>query len=280
MLGFCVINCLPPAAPEEFVVRTPNGSWKWKPIDGFEENKKAMLEGKVAETYYLTAQLPKDANSAQKDATLDELTPLLLAVSYALGLSVTVVRSIQSSECMIISPSSHWPRQRAMGEGSPIVFDVQQLTSLAEQFVEGWPSLGQQEKARLLIHHWIDALACWSLEDLYLSAMTLLEIIRATEEKRQNKTKTFCTSIDNAVARFGIAKLPKDVRDMRNDLIHDGHLSASHFPGKSVMECAQVAVQAMNWIDEYLFAALKLGAITKPRFGPMSFAQLNSFSVD
>jgi hypothetical protein len=45
-----------------------------------------------------------------------------------------------------------------------------------ERFLAAWPNAGQNKKAYLLVHHWLDALACWSLEDLYLLPPELAEL--------------------------------------------------------------------------------------------------------
>jgi SAM-dependent methyltransferase len=75
-----------------------------------------------------------------------------------------------------------------MGLGSPSTRTADEFRNLLEAFLRAWPTNGQTEKALLLIHHWLDALACWSLEDLYLSTTTLLQVISATEADRQGKS--------------------------------------------------------------------------------------------
>ena len=56
------------------------------------------------------------ANGAEAiDEACDEITPIVLGASFLTGLSVTVKHSTDFSECAIAQPTSHWPRERAMG---------------------------------------------------------------------------------------------------------------------------------------------------------------------
>src|SRR5260221_2867954 len=131
--------------------------------------------GPCRKPYLLEIHVPV-VPAAASEAAFEELTPILLGASYATGLTVTIKESSMGSEIKIVRPTDHWPRDRAMGIGSPVVSSADEFRDIIERFVRGWPGAGQTEKARLLIHHWLDALACWSLEDLYLSATTLSHI--------------------------------------------------------------------------------------------------------
>jgi hypothetical protein len=220
-----------------------------------------------------------DDGAGACDAAFDEITPILLASSYALGLSVTIKRSTPASDIMIMQPSDHWPRERAMGTGIPAVATDQELKTFIGNFVNSWATLGQSEKALLLVHHWLDALACWSFEDIYLSATTIQQIIVATEENRIATNLTFLNGVTSASNTFGIAPLSDDFKNMRNDLIHDGQLSGSRFPNKTKNECAEVAADVFNWIDAYMHAALNLDPQAQNHFSKNDFMALNSYSL-
>ncbi len=66
---------------------------------------------------------------------------------------------------------------------------------------------------------------------------------------------------------------------MRNDLVHEGTLSGTKFPGKDAAACGIAAAEALDWIDGYIFSALQLGSPPSPRFAPVGFLRTNSFSL-
>ena len=195
MLSFYVTNLLIPGDPDELTITTPAGPWILAKTPNFVTTKAAIAGATsarpqhlpVGETYLLENQIGMDLGAAAVDQAFDEITPILLAASYATGMSVTIDRSTIGSSISILQPSDHWPRARALGSGSYAIGKPDEFSRLIEAFVQAWPTTGQAEKARLLVHHWLDALACWSMEDLYLSATTLLQIIVATEAQKQGK---------------------------------------------------------------------------------------------
>ena len=67
---------------------------------------------------------------------------------------------------------------------------------------------------------------------------------------------------------------------MRNELIHDGQRIGHRFRGPDKAACAAVVVDVLNWLDEYMHAALALGARGKIRFANADFANLNAYSID
>ncbi len=171
-----------------------------------------------------------------------------------------------------------------MGPANPVIMDSNDFRERLEAFVANFPTSEQNEKARLLVHHWLDALACWSLEDLVLSAATMLEIFAATAERvsvaaGSGKLQYFTPRIDYAATRYGMTPLGNDFRNMRNDLVHDGHLSGKKFPNKDLAACAAATSEALNWIDEYMHNALNLGTPSRQRFDATTFQSLNAFSL-
>jgi len=172
-----------------------------------------------------------------------------------------------------------------MGGGSPMVQTAVAFASSLEGFIRKFKVSDPKEKARLLIHHWLDGLACWSLEDLVLSTATMLEIIAATGKREGNAAgvsglTTFNTSLSYSASRYGLTNLGPDFRNMRNDLVHFGALSVRRFAGKDKAACALAVVEALNWIDQYMHAALHFGPNYTPRFEPHAFIGLNAFSLD
>ncbi|MCW3641246.1 hypothetical protein [Burkholderia cenocepacia] len=135
----------------------------------------------VAETYDL-----RDTAGANDVARLDaEVKPTLHAATYATGMSVTSQRATKDGTHPIVQQSPRWPRRRELDRPSSAVRTLHEFVGLVEVFVRAWPAAGEAEKALLLVTHRLDSLSCWSMEDLYLSATTQLQVIVATEAARQ-----------------------------------------------------------------------------------------------
>jgi hypothetical protein len=281
MLSFHVTNLLVPGDPNKINLTLPSGTWTLERQPNFDQSKEAIAGGQCAETYFLENPVPLAAGAAVVDRAFAEITPTLLAASYLTGLSVTVQRSTMGSEVPIMHASEHWPRARALDQPSPVISSAAEFSDLAVLFVQGWSHAGQTEKARLLAHHWLDALGCWSMEDLYLSATTLLQVIVATEATKQRKRRfDFYPGVAAAAKRMKIRTLSDDFKNMRNELIHDGPLISTRFHGPDKAACAVVVAEVLNWFDEYIHVALGLGAPRRTRFGVADFMNLNAYSID
>jgi hypothetical protein len=280
MIGFRLVNFLPPVASPDLTIRTPSGSWTLLRHGQFDDAREEIGKGGVGETYILEHPITISDGSAKVDAVFDEVTPILLGATYATGLSATVIRSTISSEVGIMTPSDRWPRPRGLVQPYYSVSNNAEFLSCMEVLVQTWLGQAQREKARLLIHHWIDALGCWSLEDLYLSATTLLQVISATEAGRQGNQINFFEGLSGAALRFGISAPSRDWVKMRNDLVHDGSLSATRYTGKSKLDCAGLACEVLNWIDLYMGTALGLRGSATPRFTRQDFFTLPAYSLD
>lgn len=279
MLSFFVANLLIPGDPNTLALKLPSGSWTLTQHPRFAAFREAISRGQSAETYYLENTIALSDGAALVDAAMQEITAILLAASFATGLSVTIERSTMASEAAILRASDHWPRARGLAKGTPVVSTADEFKELVEALVLAWPQALVAEKTLLLIHHWLDALSCWSMEDMYLSATTLLQIISATEADRQAKDLSYYDGINGAASRVGIRTLSQDFKNMRNTLIHEGHLIGSRFAGPDKPACARVVVDVMNWFDEYVHAALALGSIRKPRFSSSDLIGLNAYSI-
>ena len=286
-LGFRLCNLIiPSVAPEKMLIPIASGTWTIQPTPNYAEALASVQQGMIAETHVaeIDVQVGTAGRSAAIDAAFDELVPLCLAASYLTGNSVAVTRSLPGSEIGIMELGAHFPRPRKMFSALPAVSSMQALSDRMEAFIKNYATQGQTEKARLLVHHWLDAMACWSMEDLCLSTSTLLEIIAATARSAAAtqglSKKTFVERIDFAATRYSLPKLPSDFRNMRNDLVHEGTLSATKFVNKSVDDCAAAVTAALGWFDEYLHAALVLGPVDTRRFPDRGYRSLNAFSLD
>lgn len=278
MLGQIVANLLIPGDPDIVALSLPTSAWRLEKHPEYTNSKRAIEGYQCAETYFLISDI--EQGDPLLEAAFSELTPIFLASTYATGLTVTSVRSMEWSEIKLLQRSEHWPRDRAMDMPSYIVRSPEEFSDLVEKFVHSWPGVGQTEKARLLVHHWLDAIVCWSMEDLYLSATTLLQIIVATEATKQGKQELpFYVGVEAAANRFGLHVLSADFKNMRNELVHDGQLIGRRFAGPDKDACAKVIEEVLNWLDSYIHAALNLGAVRKTRFSHSDLINLNSYSI-
>ncbi|MGD2092305.1 MAG: hypothetical protein PVH61_39420 [Candidatus Aminicenantes bacterium] len=280
MIGFWIVNLLVPGDPDKLNISALSGSWELRKFVKYSESKNAISNGKCAHTYAIENDVSMDDGAAACDANLNEMTPILLGASYLSGLSVTAKKSLPHSDVLIVRPSDHWPRERAMGVGNYCVSSQEEFVEALEKFIAAWPTTAQSEKILILIHHWLDALGCWSFEDFYLSATTLLQIIAATEERiTGNRNLSYLQAIQSASQRVGITSLNRDFKDMRNNLIHEGNLLGGRFSGTDKGACSEVASDLMNWFDEYIHVVMKLGSVKRTRFSNHDFMSLNAYSI-
>jgi hypothetical protein len=280
LIGFWLVNLLIPGAPQTVAIKTPSGTWTLDKAGYYAQSLQAMQRGQCANTYAMEHPVSMNNGAAACDLAFDEMTPLLLGASYLSGLSVTAKHSLPHSDVSIMQPGNRWPRERSMGNGNPVVTTQREFVMALEAFVATWSGAGQSEKALLLIHHWLDSLACWSFEDMYLSATTLLQIIAATEKARQGiNSLSYFDGVTAASARAGIVSLSQDFKNMRNNLIHHGRLLGGSFSGTTLQDCSVVAADVLNWFDAYMHSALGLGVVLHRRFASSHFVNLNSYSV-
>lgn len=283
-VGHRLTNLIIPGEPDSLTIITPAGSWELRKDSRYEEFKRAIAEGKIAETYTLDITCSyTGSRAAAMDACECELIPLCLAASYLTGLSVAPNRSLPASQVTFMQVGPHFPRPRGMGTGFPACLDDATFAQAVGGFVATYPTKGMDENIRLIAHHFLDALGFWSLEDLVLSTTTILEIIAITAKRvagAQGQTiRDFTPRMAFAANRFSLPNLPPDFRKMRNDLVHEGTLSGQKFPNKDASACGVAVAEALDWIDGYVFAAMGIGRPAQPRFISEGFQGVNSFSL-
>lgn len=293
MIGFWMVNLLPPGAVKNFDLRTPSGVWTFNKAPNFDElAPKIKNSGACGNTYSMMFSLPDDATrSSIMDSAFDEVLPICLAASFVTGMSVTIRNSVEFSEIKFIQTGAHFLRDRGLTDTNYCVSTLDQFVQFVEIFVSKYPALDQSEKLRLLMHFFVDSLSCWSLENLYLSGSTLLQIIASTEESSGRSFSAshaiqrngpmskpaFFDFLAGAADRVGIAPLGHDVVKTRNSLIHDGTLHSLKIP--SQVDAAKPISEAMMWVDDYIYALLGLGKVPLQRHAHQDFAySLNSFS--
>lgn len=283
-IGHRLTNLIIPGEPDVLDIATPAGAWTLRKDPRYEEFKTAIEGGQCAETYSIeTRGSYSGSRSAAIDAFSDELIPLCLGASFLTAMSVAPRRSLPHSDVTFLQVGPHFPRPRAMGLGFQSAVDTAMFKRNLEAFVAAYPAADPIEKIRLVSHHFLDALAFWSIEDLVLSTTTILEIIAITAKTIGGPLRVpvgnYAQRLTYAATRFALPPVPTDFRDMRNDLVHEGTLSGTGFPGKAASDCGLATAQALDWIDLYVFATLRMGKPGRARFTAEPFRGANSFSL-
>ncbi|WP_234264948.1 hypothetical protein [Hydrogenophaga sp. NFH-34] len=292
MIGFYVVNLLPPATPLQFNLQTPCGTWEFQQVPNFRQVHPAVLQGATANTYTMSFRLPVNGPPSLKDAAFEELVPICLAASFVTGASVTIKHSLEASSIQFITVGPHFPRDRGLANPAACVNTFAEFIAFVERFVAQYRTLDAVEKLRLLMHFFIDATACWSLENLYLSGSTLLQVVADTEkstgrpfasahaaQRNQGRPTNpgFFDLLAGAANRISIAPLTHDVVKVRNSLVHAGTLQSASLPTQA--DAAVPIAEAMHWFDQYVYAILGLGSVPVNRYPVHLFTHgINSFS--
>jgi hypothetical protein len=272
MIGFRLVNLLIPGTQNELRITTNNGEWTL--VQEQQYDKLAQeLQNRVscAETYFVT-------HNKMTDDVFDELLYICLAASFLSGSAVTVSRSLPSSEIKIAERGPRYPRDRGLSIIGPIYSQPSDFEIALSTMVDGFES-AISNNIEVIIHHWLDSLSCWSLEDQYLSACTILEMVKQNERRRNgNQKQYFYDAIVSASNHYQIRIMSRDWISMRNDLVHDGKLSGSRFQNKDVFQCNAVSKDVLHWLDEYIFAVFGIAGLSTNRYNDTTLL-LNSYTV-
>lgn len=273
MIGFRLVNLLIPGTQHEFKVTTKNGTWTLVRVEKYVDLEQT-LQNRVscAETFYIT-------HEERDDKVFDELLYICLAASFLSGSAVTVRRSLPESEIMIAETGSRFPRDRGLSTITPIFSNPADFVQALSAMVDGFENVISTKNIEVIIHHWLDSLSSWSLEDQYLSACTILEIIKQNERQRNGNTNQyFYDAIVSASNHYQIRVMSRDWIAMRNDLVHDGKLSGSRFQNKNAFQCNSISKDVLHWLDEYVFSVFELGGLNSNRYSDPTLMQ-NSYTV-
>ncbi|OQW91540.1 MAG: hypothetical protein BWK78_04325 [Thiotrichaceae bacterium IS1] len=290
MIGFGLTNLLIPNDPESLRIQTQNGTWVIAKERDFANKKQQITERRTVclETYSIEF---KDNTSSEvaglpfsRILTLvkEEARPICLSLSYLTGSAVTFSRPLPQSDVDYISDGL--PRMRGLSSAKAVTTEPIDFEKKVNLMVNNFAQNVQQNCVDIIIHHLLDATYWWSLEDLFLSTCTILEIIKQNQIKQmgpllRKEDKNFYNAIKSMAERLGLTILSHDFVDMRNDLIHEGHLSKNKFANHSKSDCANVVCDVLNWIDEYVHSILRLGAVTTTRYPQDSLEGINSYTT-
>jgi len=236
----------------KFEVPSTIGSWIFEKRQDYKDLLKKKDKGQCASTFYAyNATISSTSSVNDLKQTTDDLIRICLFLSFITGKCVTPVGSTPHSEISFIQFGDKFIRSRAV-HGFPNLALTSDLNSL---FTPGTGHLFSNFTSRrmeLFLSHWISGLTCFTLEDLFLSIGVQMDIVKQCEIRTLGRNLHYFRGMVEASNRYGITQLSPDYKNMRNDIVHEGKLSAVKFSGKSKSECAIVVADTLNWIDEYV----------------------------
>lgn len=278
-LGFRLINLIIPANPDTIKVVGKHGNWIiQKDYDFHRKIEEIKNKPTIAlETY--TIEHEKQHSHAQAEELIAEFQHICLCLSYLFGSAVTFERSLPFSDINFIQVGDGFPRMRHFLPDNHIVVTPQELEAKLNKMISLFDQKKLANNIHIIIHHFLDSNYCWSLEDLFLDACTVLEIVKQNEIRRQNRKLKFYKAIESTSQNLSISIPGRDFIKMRNDLIHEGHLSKTTFPGHTKSECADVVCGVLNWIDEYVHSVFMISPVSRVRYPKHKFDTLNSYTT-
>lgn len=277
-LGFNLVNFIVPIEPTDLTIIGKNGDWTIRLHSNYSINRQTINSRVNAAITYIADH--EDLGFIKDEEVLVELTNLCLTFSYLTSNAVTIKCSTNYSRVSFVQIGDGFPRDRGISGIDPIIVNQLDFISVANLMLLLFNQNKTDYHIDVIIHYWLDILSCWSLENLFLGACTILEIIKQCERRRLGKPNLyFYDAIASTSRNLKISVLNRDWINMRNDLIHEGHLSKVKNPNKSKSDCIEICEDLMLWIDQFIHAIFNLGSIKYNRFDRGSLEQLNSYTV-
>jgi hypothetical protein len=279
-IGFRLINFIVPDALDEFKIIGKHGNWIVKKEHDYDEKTNELKRKPTIALETYTIEHENSHDHSVTEELLEEVRHICLSLSYLCGTAITFERSLPFSDVNFITVGDGFPRMRHLIPDNHVVSNFHEFETKLNLMVENFDDNENDNNANIIIHHLLDSNYCWSLEDLFLGLCTVLEIIKQNERRRtNNRNMPFYNSIVSVSGHLNITVLNQDFKNMRNDLIHEGHLSKVTFPGHTKSECADVICDVLNWVDEYLHAIFAINPVDSIRCPANALAGLNSYTT-
>jgi len=258
MLEFAIANLVVPDSA--FKVQSTLGVWEFEQAANYSDLLDRLDKGQCANTFYAShaAITPKSSDSDFVTAC-QELIDICLVFSFLNARCVTPSNTTGQSDIQFIELGDDFIRARAIDGFNPL--SSNSITDIFVNWLSATYPAYTQRKLRLQLSHWLSGLTCFSLEDLFLSAGVQMDIVKHRERTATgNLNLTYFQGMTYASTRYGLTPLGDDYKKMRNDIVHEGVLSGTNFAGKSKQECAVVAADTLNWLDNYILAVMGVAA--------------------
>jgi hypothetical protein len=277
--GFNIINLIIPGESEQMTLRGKHGDWTLTRVPDYIKMREAVeTRVKAAVTY--TADHP-DVGFSDTDDLFDEILHICLSASFLTSNTVTIHGSTSYSKTTMMNLTPDiFPREKGASGFIPAVATTSDFKQSMEVMLGSFDANKTLHHTDFIMHYWLEVLSCWSLENMFLSACTILELLKQSERRRTSSPNMyFYDAIVSLSTHHGLTVLSSDWKNMRNDLVHEGQLSKNHFPGKSKADCIAVCEDVMDWIDQFMFKVHGIASPRIPRFGRGSLVELNSYTT-
>jgi hypothetical protein len=253
MLEFAIANLVSDEA--RFEVPSAVGTWEFIRRHDYDRGRPALETGMCANLFdaCLTAIGPKSSD-VDFEVACDEIVDICLVLSFLTARCVTPTGTTSNSDLEFPALSDKFMRDRGI-VGFPSLAPTNLTALFANWLHVGLPNM-RQRRLRLQLCYWLSGLTCFSLEEIFLAVGVQMDIVKQLERKATGCHLTSFDGMTYASGRYSIPPLGSNYRDMRNDIVHEGILSGSNFPGRSKTDCAGVVADTLNWLDAYCLAVL------------------------
>jgi hypothetical protein len=253
MLEFAIANLVSDEA--RFEVPSAVGAWEFIKRHDYDKARPSLETGVCANLFdaCLTAIGPKSSD-ADFEVACDEIVDISLVLSFLTARCVTPTGTTANSDLEFPALSDKFMRGRGI-VGFPSLRPASLTAFFANWLHVGLPNM-RRRTLRLQLCHWLSGLTCFSLEDIFLAVGVQMDIVKQRERNATGRDLTYFDGMTYASGRYSIPPLGSDYKKMRNDIVHEGVLSGSNFPGRSKTDCARVVTDTLNWLDAYCLAVL------------------------
>ena len=258
MLSFMVANLI--TDEDCFDVPSQYGGWHFSKAPRYNENIN-HLDKKCANTFIAehSDKIFPFLDDNEFPTLCDEMIDTCLILSFLTAKCVSVSGCHSSSDVHFVSLGDKFIRPRAIA-GFPKLDRITSLNDIFAAGIQHYQSLMKQRLLRLFISHWISALTCFTMEDIFAFLCIDMDIVKQCELLPNENDVAYFEGMKRASARYKLNALTNDYKNMRNDLIHYGMLSAKNNPNKSKGQCANIIADVLGWIDSYVLAVLSMSA--------------------
>ncbi|MGA2916605.1 MAG: hypothetical protein ABSE89_11325 [Sedimentisphaerales bacterium] len=258
MFGLMIADLI--TKENQFDIPSLLGKWEFIKSNNYNHMLEEIEKGCCANTFLVFHNnAPLSMSNNNFHTLCDEIVDICLILSFITAKCVTVTGSNPNSDIAFLQLGDRFLRSRAI-----IGFRaLEMIKSFQELFASGISSYQipiKERRLRLFLSHWLSGLTCFTMEDLFLSACVEMDIVKQCEITKSRQDLNYFKGMKEASQRYGIPELSKDFKNMRNDLIHYGSLSAVNYKAKSKVECAKVVADTLNWIDLYIINVLNMSS--------------------
>ena len=254
MLEFAIANLV--IDEPSFDVPSKLGKWEIVRTHNYQEIIVSIDTGMCGNTFFASIDTinPKSSDLDFQTAC-DEIIDICLVLSFLTARCVTPSGTTVNSDIAFVQLGDDFIPSRAI-VGFPTIAPASLSDFLSDWAATIHPAI-KQRRLRLQLCHWLSGLTCFSLEDVYLSAGVQMDIVKQLERAATNNPQlTYFQGMAAASTHFSLTPLGNDYKAMRNDIVHEGVLSGSHFKGRTKGQCAVVIAEALNWLDSYALAVI------------------------